>query len=171
VLLDWTVYCRQRIDHFEIERSFDGVSFTSVKSVTAQPVLREVTAYNTTDDISLLSVKIIYYRLKASGETGRFKYSPIVSVKTNSGLIKDIQLAPNPVKERLQLGIKTEKSLQVEISIINVNGRVMLRSMQTLLPGINNITYNEVNNWQKGVYLLLVNTGDAMLTRKFILFK
>jgi len=171
VLLDWTVYCRQRIDHFEIERSFDGVSFTTIQSVTAQLVLSEVTAYNTTDDISLLNVKIIYYRLKATGETGKIKYSPVISVRTNSGLIKDIQVAPNPVKERLQLGIKTEKSLQVEITITNVSGRVMLRSMQTLLPGINNITYNQVNNWHKGIYMLLVNTGDAILTRKFIILK
>lgn len=169
VLLDWSVYCRQRIDHFEIERSLDGVFFTYIKSVIAEPILREVIAFNTTDDISQMSVKVIYYRLKAKGETGRLKYSNVVSVKTNSGLIKDIQVAPNPVKERLQLGIKTEKPMNVEISITDVNGRVMFRSMQSLLAGINNITYNDVNNWHKGIYMLMVNTGDAILTRKFII--
>jgi hypothetical protein len=171
VLLDWTVYCRQRIEHFEIERSIDGVSFTSIKTVLAQPVLREITAYNTTDDISLLNDKIIYYRLKIRGETGRIKYSSVIFVRTNSDLINEILVAPNPVKESLHLGIKTEKSLHIDISITNVSGRVMLRSVQTLFPGINNISYDEVKNWEKGIYLLFVNTGDAILTRKFIILK
>lgn len=171
VLLDWTVFCRQKIDHFEVERSFDAVTYASIQTIKAQPVLQEITAYHTTDDISGLNAKTIYYRLKAKGESGRLKYSPVISVKTNAGFIQDIQVAPNPVRERIQLGIKTEKPMQVEISITNVNGKKMLRSVQNLVTGTNYLTYNEVKSWQGGIYLLVVNTGNAVLTKKFIVLK
>jgi uncharacterized repeat protein (TIGR01451 family) len=171
VLLDWTVYCRQYIDYFEIERSVDGRNFISVKTVTAIPVLQEVTAYNTTDDISQLNEKILYYRLKAVSHSGRLKLSNIISVRPGSSLISQIVISPNPVREVLQLSIKAENSGKADISVFDASGKRVLKVKQSLLPGVNNLSFTEVQQWQKGIYIVLIDTGEAILRRKFNLLK
>ena len=171
VILDWIVFCRQRIKYFEIERSFDGRVFTSIQIMQALPDLQETINYTTSDNISGINNNIIYYRLKAVGETGRIKYSEMIAVRLNKTYIKQLLISPNPVIGPLQLSIQSEKQLPVEIIFANAYGKTLYQTRENLINGINNLTYTEVKNWQPGTYFIMVNTGEAILTKQFVLLK
>lgn len=169
VLLDWTVYCRQAIDYFEVERSIDGIHFETIQRVEAYEAVGEIANYNTLDDVSSITQTIIYYRLKAIGTSRKTNYSSVVSVRKNLNSLKQLIIAPNPVRGQLQFSIKAEKDTQVEVLITDANGRTVLNRKQGLQKGFNNFTFAEVRSWQAGTYYMLVYNGEIMLTSQFIL--
>ncbi len=110
VSLEWSVLCRQEADHFTIERSTDGISFIDVQTVAGRPVINEVENYATIDNISAITSHVIYYRLKTITKNGKTSYSNIIILKNDSQSKQNIQVFPNPVKDRIQLNVSSEKS-------------------------------------------------------------
>ena len=41
VTLDWSVLCRQPVDHFIIERSIDGNNFSEIQTVLGRSMINE----------------------------------------------------------------------------------------------------------------------------------
>jgi hypothetical protein len=92
VKVDWQTYNEVNVDHYEVERSADGVHFSTVGSVAANNVT-QLSNYSLTDASPLGGNS--FYRVKNVDIDGKFSYSVIVKVSTGSQAAR-MALYPNP---------------------------------------------------------------------------
>ncbi len=171
VLLDWKLVCRQEVDHFVIERSTEGISFTGVLSVPGRAVVNETESYAEVDDISAVASDIIYYRLKTVLRSGRSTDGAIVAVRRKAKNITGITVAPNPVKDHVQLSIVCSETTEAGIVIIDAGGRVIYHHKEMIMAGASVLRLHQLNNLASGVYYLRFTTGDQVFSKKFNVLK
>ncbi len=121
--VSWTTSEETNTDHYEVEYSASGNSFTKIGTVPAANT-SSTKAYSFIDNISTAG-SVSYYRLKTVNIDGSSTYSSIVSIKNRSS--KDISIYPNPAKE--QISVTTVDVLKnAIIRIIDNYGKVVFTS-------------------------------------------
>jgi Secretion system C-terminal sorting domain len=167
-LVSWTTASEINADHFEIERSYDGVNFVSVGNKQAAGNSTSDVNYSFIDPITVSS-GIIYYRLKTIDIDGKESISKIVSLKLNGGPIKDFTVYPNPFATdlKIQLNAATETTATVRIS--NIAGQTVVAKTVLLQKGVNTIVLaQEISTLQKGVHLIEITADGIKLSNKVI---
>ena len=171
VKLDWSVFCEQEAEHFEIERSIDRINFISVSSVAGRPTVNATENYFTVDHVSGINAENIYYRLRTFLRNGRVSLSKIIIVRLNSGPVTDVQVLPNPVKDYLQLQVTSNKALPAEVIIINSSGAVVQKYSHQIQAGSSSLSFARTALLPNGTYYVRFIAGETILTRKFNLLK
>jgi hypothetical protein len=168
VHLSWNTIDEANYSSHVVERSIDGIHFTSVTSLPAKNSSKN--NYHTTDDISSLKATIIYYRIRLVSNDGRFKYSDIATVSLN-GKLATVRVLPNPVVDKINIRISIDAATTGEIRIIDALGQVVYRQRERLLKGENAITINNLQPLAKGIYTLQVSMQNTVLNTQFISIK
>jgi len=167
VTLDWSVLCRQPVDHFIIERSIDGNNFSEIQTVLGRSMINEAESYSGIDNITGITSNMIYYRLKTVLKNGNESLSNIIIIKNNGQTKQTLQVFPNPVKNQLQLNILADKTCIANVYIIDVSGRIVSRFNEKLQQGNNSISWNGASYLSTGSYYLKLDIGGEVLTTKF----
>jgi len=168
IQLDWKVYSENKVRNYEIERSADGRSFTTVGSLPA--------LYNNTSDgdYGFFDANplagISYYRIKNNDLDGKSAYSIVVRVNRNKS-IKGLSLYPNPVLNRIvslqgsDLGRGNYK-----ISIFASNGQEIYKQQIKHNGGTISQTIELPSTISKGVYMFSVRdeNGDIIFNEKLV---
>ena len=94
VQVDWTSYSEQNLANYQVERSADGINFTSIGEVAPRNVT-DATNYNFFDAMPLSGTS--FYRIRNNDIDGKSGLSTIVKVNLNKN-IKTINVYPNPVR-------------------------------------------------------------------------
>lgn len=97
VLLKWSTSMEKNFDHFEIERSAEGVTYTYLASIAGKGALDTRTDYIYADGTA--PAGRIYYRLKQVDIDGTFDYSHVVPVVVK-GAEGKLAIYPNPVADK-----------------------------------------------------------------------
>ena len=69
--VNWTTASENNLNHFEIEKSMDGVNFTKTASILAAGRTGGVTNYNFLDTINANGATLIFYRLHSFDADGK----------------------------------------------------------------------------------------------------
>ena len=146
---------------FEVERSNDGTSFVSISSVT--PNGNIATAQYQYIDEPATSQSIVYYRLKAIDNNGKYSYSSIVKIVLENKLTS-LQIAPNPFRGSLKLNIGTTISIKGNLSISSTEGKIMFQKKLNLIEGENHLKIEETKQLSQGLYLLTIVVGNEKKT-------
>jgi hypothetical protein len=162
VLLSWSTQSEANNDHFEIERSSNGISFIKIGEVHALPANGNQ-QYSFTDNIPLNGYN--YYRIKQVDKDGGYEYSSIQRVSL-SDVIKHWSLYPNPARSSTALYALNNYN-KAAISISDLNGRVIYRKV------INNVAANQqisipLSQLSKGIYVIKIATELGIDTQKLI---
>jgi hypothetical protein len=96
VLLKWATSMEKNFDHFEIERSADGVNYTYLASVTGRGSLTARTDYTYVDGTAPAGRS--YYRLRNVDLDATFDYSNVVAVVVAGN--GNLAIYPNPVTDK-----------------------------------------------------------------------
>lgn len=156
-LLRWKTTDENNLDKFIIERSVDGISYSTAGEVL--PVNNaNGNTYEFRDNSTGNSVKS-FYRLRILDLDRTVKYSSIISIGKN-GQSATLNIYPNPVTDNLQI---SSSSPVRKFEVITVTGKVLLTG--------NNVNLTRpvsVNTLPKGTYMLKVYTESAVIVRKFI---
>lgn len=163
VKLYWATAAESNSSHFEIERSADGINFTTLHSVPAAFVSNSRLNYTTTD-ANPLSVRA-YYRVKAVDIDGKFSYTNIASVTPEQSGKLRWSVYPNPTKDQGTLEILADKNGQGDLILINGAGAVVLRSQLRWQKGMNVETIN-LKGFAPGIYYVQLRDGNEVLTLK-----
>jgi hypothetical protein len=162
-ILNWSVVNENTAgDSYEVERSFDGVSFTNIASV---PVKGNSSSnvYNYTDDnlSSLPSTGTIYYRIEQVDKTGQPAYTNIQAVSLSNGIV--VGAYPNPVKDDVTVTIDLLAASNLSINITDALGK-QLQLIQ--LAGVkgSNLTNINLSGYASGNYLLKVTSNSGATT-------
>lgn len=142
--LSWRTFTELNNDHFELERSFDGVSYAVISKIKSKAPGGNS---NFNIDYSYLDHSFKQgrniYRLKQVDMDGTSYYSQVV-VLDNKAATAGFSLSPNPAIDALQV-ITPEAG---EISIVDVSGKIL----ETISTGLS--TRVNVANYLPGVYYL-----------------
>jgi hypothetical protein len=156
--LQWITENEQQIKKYEVERSENGTQFIKIGEIL--PVYLQRSTYPFTDLNSLMSAKILYYRIKILEKNGSYSYSRIVKLSTVKST--EFSLTPNPAKDYLYInGIPVMAML--DATITDISGR-KLNSTKI------SFSKNQINiaGLEKGIYLLQLRDKDHYEVYRFV---
>lgn len=157
IQLKWKTFSELNIDHFDIERSTDGVNFRQIGRVYASG--GEVTN-NTYSYVDVSAERgTNFYRLALIDEDGNYTYSKAVTLTVDIKGITVSVVYPNPFSKRVQVKLDCLKAEQITIRVLDNSGNVVRSQMANLQKGENNIVVQNVAELPGGVYFLEV-IGD-----------
>jgi hypothetical protein len=173
VHLYWTTDAETNNDHFEVERSFDQTSFSTVGFVVgAQSDNNGIKQYSFKDDNNeILKHNVIYYRLKQVDANGNYNYSVVKIVRYNN--INEtklvLQVMPNPYMDKLNVNFDSKNDGKAEIRMISVSGAVVKKIETTINKGFNNVQVLDLSSQLPGMYVVnIVVNGVSVGSQKII---
>jgi hypothetical protein len=165
-LLSWKANCTSTQASFEVQRSADGIHFTTIATVTADQA-RCNQPFDNTDEHPLSGIN--YYRIKVTDNNDKFYYSNTISFMLKTNGFELLNISPNPVaNENAVLRINSGKKVMVTIRITDFTGRFISAQSVQLLPGINQVTLN-TQTLSTGAYQITSYTpGETPQTVRLI---
>lgn len=167
ILLNWQSENEFNFREYVLERSRDGVSFTATTTIPGKGGLQALYAY--VDDLGTQAVTKLYYRLKQVDNNSRFVYSRILAVSPDKITGIALKMAPNPASENVTLSIASDKKSTVTIHVIDNLGRLLITQRTGIVKGDNIIPLLGAHTLQKGIYTVVINTGDERLSEKLLI--
>jgi Secretion system C-terminal sorting domain len=163
--LNWQTASEKNNSHFDIERSANGqnewVKIGSVKGSGNSVITQN---YNFADNTPL---SISYYRLKQNDLDGTFEYSNVVSVVDKKSKFNIASIAPNPTKETSNIIYNSDKNEIINLTLMDVSGRIVLAQNVSITEGSNNLSLN-LSNLTNGLYILNLKNSDQVLIQKIV---
>jgi hypothetical protein len=124
ISVSWQTGVESGISYYEVERSTDGKTFSSIGQVAAKGT--------GTGSYSLVDAGAIsgayYYRVKGVGVSGEVEYSAVVKVTVGSAA-PGIAVYPNPVKGgHISLELDNQPAGSYTVRLLGINGQEILRN-------------------------------------------
>ena len=167
VQLEWTTYTENNVDHFEVERSSDGQSFSEIGQVTAVGNSSSKTNYNLLDASPINGDN--FYRVKSVDIDGRLTYSSVIRISLGTSGNRSVAVYPNPVKgSQLTLQINNLDKGNYSILMFNHMGQQVSQFQVSLSNETTTQTLQLPSSLKPGVYNLLISNGALKLTKTFI---
>ncbi len=163
VQFNWVTATENNNDYFNIERSVDGINFTSIDKIKGAGNSTQVSNYSTIDYIPLNGIS--YYRLKQTDYDGKISYSKIeaVNVKIRDNFVFNIY--PNPFSSETVLHTN-ENLKKASVVVYNFCGQIVHK--------IKNISGNTIaldcKKISNGLYFIhLIQDSKIIATDKLII--
>jgi hypothetical protein len=116
-------------------------------------------------DINLTAPKLY---LTANSPLNTGSYWTVTGINTPKPVYNNnLKVYPNPVKSELNVELPFENNGLVNVSIVDVTGRIVYSNVST---GTQKETIN-VSNLTNGVYMIIAKQGDVKLTQKLFVTK
>ena len=168
-VLRWTTATETDNDHFEIERSFDGLNFSKVGTVTGNGTTTTSRNYTYTDPLANINAKILYYRLRIVDIDGKLSFSQVVALRLDGSLtMSNFTVYPNPFTSNIKLQVNSAKQENSSIRFINMNGQEVLKRNVTLMPGDNIVVIKDLETVAPGMYVMELRTADGAITQRIV---
>lgn len=121
-LLKWQTLQEFNTSHFIIQRSTDGVNFSTLNTVAAAGNSSVVKNYQFTDQLPLNGKD--YYRIAQVDKDGKFTYSP---ARTLDFLLNNIvRITPNPAKDKIAVTVAGNNE-SLKMIIMDATGKQVAR--------------------------------------------
>jgi hypothetical protein len=153
--LTWTTASEVNNDHFEVERSFDGSTFTKLEQLAGQGTTSLRTAYAFTDaNVASKATGPVYYRLQQVDTDGTSTYSPVRTVSFAKAAVRSLSLYPNPAQTTTTLELsQLPTTSSVQVLVLDATGRTVLST--TLAGGVAQTL--DVHTLATGTYNVVVS--------------
>ncbi len=162
VVLDWATASEQNNHHFEIERSSDGIHFTSIGKVNASGNPGTNNEYRFTDLNPLNGAA--YYRLKQVDLDGKFHYSIIISITTIE--VNGFSIYSEPGSGLMTLTIPSSVTGLVDIILFDGLGRQLQQQQGVAGQQLISLRGNQSGGV---VYVKVLKQGRVVYTGKVLL--
>ncbi len=170
VELTWSTATELNNKGFEIERSVDNSSFEVIGFVSGFGSTTEKKHYSFVDE--KISNGTYYYRLKQIDFGGSVNYSQVVSTDVSTPTQFELkQNYPNPFNPSTKINYSLNKSGLVKLSIYNLLGELVSTIVnQNQEAGSYSVDF-DASNFESGVYLYKLESGDQIQLKKMVLVK
>lgn len=162
ITLKWKTATETNNAGFELQRSSDNQTFERLSFIEGKGTTDIVQNYSFDDDRLFIN-QVYYYRLKQIDYDGQFVYSDIVSVDFRKDT--DISIAPNPVKDKLNITNAENWKGTVNLLIFTVNGQLVQR-VQYDNPDYS-ISLN-IQDLRAGMYHVQIVSNNQTVTQRFV---
>lgn len=164
-MLNWRTASEFNNDYFEIERSADAQSFTSIgHKVKGQGTTSTPHDYYFIDENAIDFAKAnsgkVYYRLKQVDFNGEYEYSKICALIMQGDNVS-ILAQPNPFKDNTSIIISSNQKDDARIIMTDAKGIVISEQIAEVKEGYNQINLEHANEITSGIYFVTVITNQT----------
>ncbi len=168
-VLQWQTYSEENTDYFSIRKSTDAVHFFEIGKVNASGSSNSNLAYQFVDKQLGGIYKYLYYEIVTVDKDKKESFSPIKTLRNNR-VLKDIlivALSPNPVTRpgQVQIQFNADKAGEMNVSVFNSSGQLMLRTRMAAFYGLNN-GHLHICDLGKGTYNIVFSMAGKREAKK-----
>jgi|GEM_PF-888585 len=157
--LYWSSAAQAEYVGFSLERSGDGVSFSSLGAD-----LPPSSGYLL--DESPLSGES-FYRMRAVDLAGEVHYSEVQTVSFSEENTFSVQAFPNPFQDAFSIHIDADNAEEVfTVTLSDCFGRLVLSKEIQAVGGNAKVELNALNTLASGVYILNISNGQEQIIKK-----
>lgn len=158
VTVDWKVENEINLSKYEVERSVNGIDFTSIGSVNVISN-RSFGTYSQIDDQPVTGTN--FYRVKSVDRDGSKKYSLVVKVNTVKAAIGSISIYPNPIKGNMvNLRFVGQPAGVYQVRMISNTGQMVYMGKMTISSDNTTETIYTAQKLSGGIYQLEIKAPD-----------
>ncbi|HEY4147756.1 MAG TPA: T9SS type A sorting domain-containing protein [Chitinophagaceae bacterium] len=156
-LLQWETASEQNTDYFSVERSSDGINYTSIGKLSAAGNSNTAKDYSFTDGNPVNGNS--YYRLRQVDKDAQSKLSEVVLISGST--VKTIeQMYPNPVRDQLNVVLDNAAIGSGRIVVYDLTGRTLQQETIAKTQQVYSSSLN-MKNLVPGLYIVEVKVGDS----------
>ena len=148
--INWEVAKEFNVSHYNLQKSFDGISWTSFGKVLAFGTHDKIT-YNDVDNEA--GHNLSYYRIQSADYDGLTSFSEIVYVTRDHQKFQ-MMVTPNPANHLVDITIENWK--EDEYVTITINNQMGQKVME--LQNVTNHTFISLEHILDGVYYINVRS-------------
>ena len=160
--LEWQTATEANNAGFELQRSADGINYSSLRYVASKaPDGNSVAniSYQYYDEHPLAGNN--YYRLKQMDKDGRHQLSQTVLIKGDKpGFVQVSSIYPNPATTEVKAVITSPTQEKVKVIVTDISGKHLLQQPVQLKMGDNTLSI-PVSNLLAGTYFIKVVCSDG----------
>lgn len=162
VNLNWSTALEINNDYFTIQKSNNGIDFTSIGKITGAGNSNNVNNYSFIDYTPFSGTS--YYRIKQVDFDGKESYSSITSVSLNSNSDFSLSLFPNPSNgEKVIVSSNSNEITNFDIIVTDISGREVFQSKNNnVSAGLPSIDF------PIGIFFVKAISGEKTITMKLI---
>ena len=162
ISLNWKTGTEINLKKYEVEKSFNGTSFTTIAQINAVGSLQ----YSLNDNVSKQTGRRIYYRLKKIDNDGSFTYSEIFSVPVPLNQV--FTVSPNPAGNFITLQLKETTVYTAQLIILDLAGKIVMN--QQFKTGSGAVTI-PVSHLQNGAYFIKIFMNGEQFVQKLVIIR
>jgi hypothetical protein len=163
VILNWNTLQEQSSKEFIIQRSSDGIQFTTIGTVGAAGNASTISRYQYFDNAPLNGNN--FYRLKQISLDNTFEYSAVAKVSIQIAGFA-YRIMQNPVLSELRIALKADQSATVQVRISDASGHLLISKKETIAQGMSNYTM-PVRQLATGIYFISIIKDKKTITKRF----
>lgn len=160
--LNWTSVNEIELDHYDLEKSYDGISFFKTTQIAARNLPNATYQYIDPEKIQ----GMVYYRLRINGRNDLFKYSQVIMV--SKILFYEFRIVQNPFSDQLAAVVIVPVDGQLTVKLFNNIGIMVKTEMIPVKKGMNNITLSGLERLYSGAYFITSTFNKEMIKRKVV---
>jgi hypothetical protein len=160
--LEWSTSSEINNEGFFIEKSVNGVDFSTIGFVEGNGNSNDIHTYAFIDRAFYQDA---YYRLKQVDFDGAFEYFKVVFV-SNQSVKNRLAIHPNPVSNELHLSGLTDESISV--TLYDHTGKALLIVEKASPNEIESTISKELPILREGIYFLTLRDTHGSQTLKFL---
>jgi len=160
----WSTATETNNDYFLLESSPDGINFTEIGTFNGAGNSNSMnyysTKHNNPNDLE-------YYRLKQVDFDGQYEYSNIIAINSNKDI--NVNIYPNPAKDKLFFNLSTSNDDTYTIIYTNVLGSAYIEQID-ITQDNNLYEVKEFNKLSPGIYFVQILNGNSEVikTKKIV---
>lgn len=167
--LNWITESELNNKAFELQRSEDGINFTTRATIAGNGTtgLKHTYGYN---DVLNTNAKILYYRLRIVDNDGKISYSQIVLVKLdgNTFSVEKMSVFPNPFVSKVNVVLHSTQQTTANFRVLSLDGRQVYAKKVAIENGDNVVVLTDLQNLPKGTYIIEVSSGTEKYIKKIV---
>lgn len=168
-LINWITTEEVNVAAYILEKSFNGVSFSSLTAVAAVNGYTAANHYTFTDSLPLGPV--VYYRLKMINSDGSAAYSPVKTVSFSLRAATAISVFPNPTADYAYIKITNADAGKYLYTVSSANGQPIAAATVQLGSGTQQIQIDLGKIQVKGILVIQVRNLQTNATSSFSVLK
>ncbi|MCB9233674.1 MAG: T9SS type A sorting domain-containing protein [Bacteroidia bacterium] len=164
--IEWGTASEINNDHFVIQKSFDGKTYTNIGLRDAKGDSKGHEKYELTDPNPVPGYQ--FYRVKQVDTDGRFGYSDVVSVFFDGELKTHLNyVSPIPTQDVATMSYYSDKATDYTLELIDIKGRVVYSQEVNARIGENLLELN-LRNQKAGIYVAKLYNKFESISAKII---
>jgi hypothetical protein len=163
--ITWVTSKEQDPIRYSVEKSFDGIHFTSIVIVDGYYNGVSEKNYYTYDDPQAIAGKV-FYRIAVLKDQNVKKYSQTITLSLDKINNWEMGAVINPFYNELQYGISSPVAAVAKIELVDNYGKTIRTASQHVNAGSNAFVLNNTAGVPAGIYLLKVTINGNVAIRK-----
>lgn len=170
VQLKWTTATEKNNNHFNMQRSNDGINFENIAKVIGKGNSSSINNYTYTD-VNVPNNNL-YYRLQQVDVDGKSSLSAVILIKYDIKVNFELSVYPNPVVNHTAIiTLKNTPIAQYSVSVKSIKGETIFTKTINQNAVNGSVEMQLPTSIAKGLYVLNVVSidGKINLTQKIII--